>query len=66
MAWLVPHPGNRQAGDRHRLAPQGGQAFLDMEVAAGKARPTTGVEGDPRSDPPDVSGEHTLGRAPDS
>ena len=36
MAWLAPRPGNRQARDRHRLAPQGVQVFLDMEVAAGK------------------------------
>ena len=39
MAWLAPRPGNRQARDRHRLAPQGVQAFLDMEVAAGKTGP---------------------------
>ena len=51
MAWLAPRPGNRQARDRHRLAPQGVQAFLDMEVAAEKAGPTTGVEGDPPSGP---------------
>ena len=63
MAWLVPLPGNRQARDRHRLAPQGVKAFLDTEVAAGKARPTTGVEGDPRSGPTDVVGEHTVGCA---
>ena len=49
MAWLAPRSGNRQTRDRHRLAPQGVQAFLDMEVAAGKAGPTTGVEGDPCS-----------------
>ena len=36
MARLAPRPGNCQARDRHRLAPQGVQAFLDMEVAAGK------------------------------
>ena len=65
MAWLAPRPGNRQARDRHRLAPQGVQAFLDMEVAAGKAGPTTGVEGDPRSGPTDVAGEHTVGRTSD-
>lgn len=61
MAWLAPFPGNRQARDRHRLAPQGVQAFLDMEVAAGKDRPTDRVEGDPQSDPADVSGEHVVG-----
>ena len=65
MAWLAPRPGNRQARDRHRLAPQGVQAFLDMEVAAGKAGPTTGVEGDPLSGPTDVAGEHTVGRTSD-
>ena len=65
MAWLAPRPGNRQARDRHRLAPQGVQAFLDMEVAAGKAGPTTGVEGDPPSGPTDVAGEHTVGRTSD-
>ena len=32
-----------------------------MEVAAGKAGPTTGVEGDPLSGPTDVAGEHTVG-----
>ena len=65
MAWLAPRSGNRQARDRHRLAPQGVQAFLDMEVAAGKAGPTTGVEGDPPSGPTDVAGEHTVGRTSD-
>ena len=65
MAWLAPRPGNRQARDRHRLAPQGVQAFLDMEVAAEKAGPTTGVEGDPPSGPTDVAGEHTVGRTSD-
>ena len=65
MGWLAPLPGNRQARDRHWLAPQGIQAFLDMEVAAGKTGPPTGVEGDPQSDPTDVSGEHTVGRPPD-
>ena len=65
MAWLAPRPGNCQARDRHRLAPQGVQAFLDMEVAAGKAGPTTGVEGDPRSGPTDVAGEHTVGGTSD-
>ena len=65
MAWLAPRPGNRQAQDRHRLAPQGVQAFLDMEVAAEKAGPTTGVEGDPPSGPTDVAGEHTVGRTSD-
>ena len=49
MTWLMPRPGNCQARDRHRLAPQGVQAFLDMEVAAGKTGPTAGVEGDPLS-----------------
>ena len=62
MAWLVPRPGNRQTRDRHRLAPQGVQAFLDVEVAAGKAKPTTGVEGDPCSGPADVTGEYILDR----
>ena len=62
MARLVPRPGNRQTRNRHRLAPQGIQAFLDMEVAAGKAKPTTGVEGDPRSGPADVAGEYILDR----
>ena len=42
-----------------------GQAFLDMEVAAGKTGPTTGVEGDPLSGPTDVAGEHTVGRTSD-
>ena len=65
MAWLAPRPGNCQARDRHRLAPQGVQAFLDMEVAAGKTGPTARVEGDPRSDPTDVSGEHVVGCASD-
>ena len=65
MAWLAPRPGNCQARDRHRLAPQGVQAFLDMEVAAGKTGPTTGVEGDPLSGPTDVAGEHTVGRTSD-
>ena len=62
MAWLAPRPGHRQARDRHRLAPQGVQAFLDMDVAARKTGPTARVERDPRSDPTDVSGEHTVGR----
>ena len=66
MGWLAPFPGNRQARDRHRLAPQGVQAFLDMEVAAGKARPASGIEGDPQSDPMDVSGQHIMGCASDS
>ena len=35
-----------------------------MEVAAEKAGPTTGVEGDPPSGPTDVAGEHTVGAAP--
>ena len=65
MAGLAPRPGNRQARDRHRLAPQGVQAFLYMEVAAEKAGPTTGVEGDPPSGPTDVAGEHTVGRTSD-
>ena len=38
----------------------------DMEVAAGKARPTARVEGDPRSGPTDVSGEYVVGCASDS
>ena len=38
MAWLAPPPGNRQTRDRHRLAPQGVQVFLDMDVAAAEAR----------------------------
>ena len=41
------------------------QAFLDMEVAAGKTGPTAGVEGDPLSGPTDVAGEHTVGRTSD-
>ena len=65
MAWLAPLPGDRQARDRHRLAPQGVQAFLDIEVAARKAGPTACVEGDPRSDPMDVSGELIVGCALD-
>ena len=36
-----------------------------MEVAAGKTGPTAGVEGDPRSGPTDVAGEHTVGRTSD-
>ena len=36
-----------------------------MEVAAEKAGPTTGVEGDPPSGPTDVAGEHTVGRTSD-
>ena len=47
------------------LAPQGVQAFLDMEVAAGKTGTTAGVEGDPLSGPTDVAGEHTVGRTSD-
>ena len=31
-----------------------------MEVAAGKAKPTARVKGDPRSGPTDVAGEHTV------
>ena len=65
MAWLAPRPGNCQARDRHRLAPQGVQAFLDMEVAAGKTGPTASVEGNPLSGPTDVAGEHTVGRTSD-
>ena len=61
MAWLAPRPGNRQAETVIGSAPQGVQAFLDIEVAAEKARPTAGVEGDPRSGPTDVAGEHTVG-----
>ena len=65
MARLAPRPCNCQARDRHRLAPQGVQAFLDMEVAAGKTGPTADVEGDPLSGPTDVAGEHTVGRTSD-
>ena len=36
-----------------------------MEVAAGKTGPTAGVEGDPRSGPTDVAGEHTVGGTSD-
>ena len=38
MAGRAPLPGNRQARDRQRLAPQGVQAFLDMAVAAAEAK----------------------------
>ena len=63
MVWLAPRPSNRQARDRHRLAPQGVQAFRDMEVAAGKARPTARVE-EIRDLVREMSWENTLWGAP--
>ena len=39
MAWLAPRPGNRQARDRHRLAPQGVQTNAMTELAAQTAQP---------------------------
>ena len=50
--------GNTLAKRRLRLE-------LAGEDAAGKAGPTTSVEGDPLSGPTDVAGEHTVGRTSD-
>ena len=64
MAWLAPRPGNCQARDRHRLAPQGVQAFLDMEVVAPENRADRRCRGRSRYLVRRMSRENTQWGAP--
>ena len=56
---------HRQAGDRHRLAPTGLPAVVDLEKPA-PHRATDRAGGHPHADPHDGGGEPAVGRAADS
>ena len=56
--------GPRQAGDRHRLAPAGLPALVDLEEST-PPRPTDGARRHPEPDSHDGGGEPALGRAAD-
>jgi transposase InsO family protein len=56
--------GHREAGDRHRLAPTGLPALVDVEEST-PARPTVGARRHPHRDSHDGGGEPALGRAAD-
>src|SRR5258708_38568806 len=56
--------GHRQTGNRHRLAPQGLPAVLDMESSSRPTRAPRGVERDSPTDSQDEPRESALGRAP--
>ena len=63
VAPLARGPCDRETRDRHRLAPKGLPAFLDLEIATKKAGPTADFEGSPRPHPTDVPREPAVGRS---
>ena len=61
LAALARGAGDRKAGNRHRLAPQGISCILDLEIQARQTRTASGAQGCPRTHPSNVSGEPLVG-----
>ncbi len=61
MAALARGAGDRKAGNRHRLAPEGISCVLDLEIQARQTRAASGAQRCPRTHPSNVSGEPIVG-----
>ena len=61
LAALARGAGDRKAGNRHRLAPEGISCVLDLEIQARQTRAASGAQRCPRTHPSNVLGEPIVG-----